>query len=93
MKTVSATYKGKWKAIRTDQSLSKDQKIAQIQETKTAYDAEIKGILTPEQYTKWTEMRKQAKIKMKNTPNGKKMNKKMDNNNDDDLMPIDDDGR
>ncbi len=92
MKTIGATFKGKWQAIRTDQSLSKDQKKAQMQEAKTAYDAEVKAVLTPEQYTKWTEMRNQAKIKMKNTPKGKKMNKKMDDDTDD-LIPMDGDGQ
>jgi periplasmic protein CpxP/Spy len=58
MKTVHGSYQGKFKAIKTDQTLSKEQKMAQMKELKAAQDAETKGILTPDQYTKLGEMKK-----------------------------------
>jgi periplasmic protein CpxP/Spy len=65
MKDVQNTVKGKLQAIKTDKSLTKEQKIAQMKEVNAGLDTEIKGILTPEQYTKWTEEKAQRKEELK----------------------------
>ena len=58
MKTSQNDLKGKMSAIKSDQSLTKEQKKAKMKEIAQAHDAELKNILTPEQYTQMTEMRK-----------------------------------
>jgi periplasmic protein CpxP/Spy len=65
MKDVQNAVKGKLQAIKTDKSLTKEQKMAQMKEINTGLDTEIKGILTPEQYTKWTEEKAQRKEELK----------------------------
>ena len=65
MKTIATNYKGKLQAVRTDNSLSKEQKKAQLKEINAAHDAEIKNVLTPDQYTKWADMKKNRHKKMK----------------------------
>jgi periplasmic protein CpxP/Spy len=61
MKELGQSLKGKIKAIKTDASLSKDQKKMQIGEVAKSHQTELKGILTPEQFTKFTEMKKARK--------------------------------
>ena len=65
MKDIGNTYKGKMQALRTDNSLSKEQKKAQMTEIKKSHDTEVKGVLNTEQYTKMTNMKKQRHDKMK----------------------------
>jgi periplasmic protein CpxP/Spy len=65
MKDVQSTVKGKLQAIKTDKTLTKEQKMAQMKEVNTGLDTEIKGILTAEQYTKWTEEKAQRKEQLK----------------------------
>ncbi len=65
MKDIGNSYKGKMKALRTDNTLSKEQKKAQMADIKKSHDAEIKGVLNADQYTKMTEMKKQRRDKMK----------------------------
>ncbi len=65
LKNIGNTYKGKIKALKTDETLSKDQKKAQMAEMKKAHDAEVKGVLNADQYAKLTEMKKQNHGKMK----------------------------
>jgi periplasmic protein CpxP/Spy len=81
MKTAAATLKGKMQAIRTDNSLAKDQKKTQLQEANAAHDAEIKSILTAEQFTKWTEIKKNRQDKMKEKAKDRKGNKASDDDN------------
>jgi periplasmic protein CpxP/Spy len=88
MKDARATLQGKMKAIKSDNSLSKEQKMAQVKTAATAFDGEVKGILTPEQFTKWSEMKQNMKGKMKGKRQGKKGVKQ-----DDDDMELPDDGR
>jgi periplasmic protein CpxP/Spy len=61
MKELGQSLKGKMKAIKTDASLSKDQKKAQIGEVAKSHETELKAIMTPEQFTKYTEMKKARK--------------------------------
>ncbi|MBL7816982.1 MAG: hypothetical protein JNL70_18305 [Saprospiraceae bacterium] len=65
MKEIGNTYKGKIQAIRTDNALSKEQKKAQLQDVQKSHDAEVKGVLSAEQYTKFTDMKKQRRDNMK----------------------------
>ena len=88
MKEAKATLQGKMKAIKSDTGLSKEQKKAQIKDAAIAFDGQIKGILTPEQYTKWSEMKEKMKGKMKEKRKGKKGLKQ-----DNDEMELPDDGQ
>ena len=59
MKDIGNTSKGKLKAIKTDGTLDKNQKKAQVAEIKQAQDAQLKTDLSPEQYTKLQDMKNQ----------------------------------
>ena len=59
MKDIANTSKGKLKAIKTDGTLDKNQKKAQVAEIKQAQDAQLKTVLSPEQYTKLKDMKSQ----------------------------------
>ena len=65
MKDIGGTYKGKMKAIQSDNTLDKTQKKAQLAELRKAHDTEIKGVLNNDQYAKFTELKKQRADKMK----------------------------
>lgn len=65
MKEIRTAQQGKMKAIKSDQSLTKEQKKAQMQTAMTEHDNAIKGILTPEQQTKMTAMKEKRKADMK----------------------------
>lgn len=65
MKDIGNTYKGKRQALRTDNSLSKEQKKAQMSEMKKSHDSEVKGVLNADQNAKMSEMKKQRRDKMK----------------------------
>jgi Spy/CpxP family protein refolding chaperone len=58
MKTSQNDFKGKMSSIKSDQSMTKEQKKAKMKEIAQAHDAQLKSTLTPEQYTQMTEMRK-----------------------------------
>jgi periplasmic protein CpxP/Spy len=88
MKDARATLQGKMKAIKSDSGLSKEQKAVQIKDAAMAFDGQIKGILTPEQYTKWGEMKEKMKSKMKEKRKGKNGLKQEDDN-----MELPDDGQ
>jgi periplasmic protein CpxP/Spy len=88
MKDAKATLQGKMKAIKSDTGLSKEQKKAQIKDAAIAFDGQIKGIFTPEQYTKWGEMKQKMKGKMKEKRKGKNGLKQEDDN-----MELPDDGQ
>lgn len=65
MKTIGGTYRGKMQAIKSDNTLSKDQKKVQFAELQKAHDAEIKGVLNGDQYAKFTDLKKQHRDNMK----------------------------
>ena len=65
MKDIGNTHKGKMQALKTDNSLSKEQKKAQMGEIRKSHDAAVKGILNADQYTKMTDMKQQHHEKMK----------------------------
>ena len=71
MKTIGGTYRGKMKAIKSDNTLNKDQKKAQFAELQKAHDAEIKGVLNGDQYAKFTDLKKQRRDNMKAHKGGK----------------------
>ena len=66
MKSTTGEFHGRMKAIKTDQTLTKEQKRAKTKELAQAHDAEMKKTLTPEQYTKFSEMKKQRMAQAKN---------------------------
>jgi periplasmic protein CpxP/Spy len=85
MKDARATLQGKVKAIKSDSGLSKEQKMAQIKDATTAFDGQMKGILTPDQFTKWGDMKQKVKSRMKENRKGKNGSKQ-----EDDLELLDD---
>jgi periplasmic protein CpxP/Spy len=88
MKDFGATLKGKMKAIKSDEALSKKDKRAQMKDAATTFDGQVKGLLTPEQYTKWGVMKQNKKSEMKGKVKGKKGVKQ-----EDDDMDLPDDGQ
>ncbi len=54
-KAIADTYKGKMKAIRTDAAAATDKAAVkqQVQTLRASEQAEIKALLTPDQYTKY----------------------------------------
>jgi Spy/CpxP family protein refolding chaperone len=58
MKEIGQSLKGKMMAIKSDASLTKDQKKAQIGDVAKQHQADLKAVLSPEQFTKWEEMKK-----------------------------------
>jgi periplasmic protein CpxP/Spy len=64
MKKIGNDYKGKMKALKTDETLSNEQKKAKMADIKKLHDAEVKGVLNADQYAKLTEMKKQHQGKM-----------------------------
>ena len=81
LKAIQNDFKGKMMAIKSDKSIEKSQKKTQVLDATKKHDADIQAILTPEQATKWTELkskrREQMKGKMKDRK-GKKGNLKED---------------
>ena len=75
MKEIRNTYKGKFKAVRSDKSLSKEQRKMQMQDIQTAHDADMKGLLTAEQYTQFTAAKGKHKEDMKGKHKEKKAQK------------------
>jgi periplasmic protein CpxP/Spy len=65
MRSIANSYQGKLKAIKTDNALSKEDKKTKMKEIMSAQDAEVKGVLSADQYTKWQEMKKNRQGKMK----------------------------
>ena len=65
MKEIGQSLKGKMKAIKSDESLTKDQKRAQVGEVAKQHQADVKAVLSAEQFTKWETMAKERRAKMK----------------------------
>lgn len=61
MKEIKVSFKGKMQAIRTDKALTKEQKKAQVKDMYAAHEAEIKALLSADQYAKWSEVKAQHK--------------------------------
>ena len=55
-KPIFDDMRSKMTALRSDQTLSQDDRRAKIKEIRDAAGAQLKDILTPEQYDKWTKM-------------------------------------
>ena len=75
MKANHADFKSKAQAIRANTSLSKVDRKSQMAALKTSRDQAIQGILTPTQFTQYTQMLEQGKEKMKEKRMEKKQNK------------------
>lgn len=83
MKEMGQSLKGKMKAIKSDESLTKDQKRAQVGEAAKQHEADVKAVLSAEQYAKWEVKAKERRAKMKEH-RGQKGGKKGGNDGDDD---------
>ena len=79
MKEIGQSLKGKMMAIKSDATLTKDQKKTQLGEVAKSHQTEVKALLSPEQFTKWEAMKKEHRGKMKQH-GGKKGNNKSDDN-------------
>ena len=78
MKEIGQSFKGKMKAIKTDESLTKDQKKMQAGEAAKQHQDAVKALLSSDQYTKWEAMAKERRDKMKEY-RGKRGGKGVDN--------------
>ena len=65
MKEIGQSFKGKMKAIKSDEALSKDQKKMQAGEVAKQHEADVKALLSAEQFTKWEAQAKERRAKMK----------------------------
>ena len=74
VKGIGNTYKGKMKAVRSDNTLDKTQKRTQMAEISKVHDAEMKGVLNADQYAKLQEIKKQRHGEMKAHRGGKDKN-------------------
>jgi hypothetical protein len=92
---LSADVDAKYKAIRQahqdavrkvemDKSLAADAKTSQIAALKSKYEADVKGVMSADQYAKWTEKRaKRDARKGERAENRKEHNDKMGDDKDD----------
>ncbi|CAN5407102.1 hypothetical protein BH09VER1_BH09VER1_09700 [soil metagenome] len=60
MKAIMDAQRPAMDALRNDQTLSREDRRAKMQELRKAVEPEIAAILTPEQKTKWEELRSQV---------------------------------
>ncbi len=77
MKEIGQSLKGKMKAIKSDAALTKDQKKVQAGEAAKQHEADVKAVLSAEQFTKWEAEAKERRAKMK-ALRGQKGGKKSD---------------
>lgn len=61
LKAAMDEQREKMKALREDSSLSADDKKAKGKELRDAFQAKVKGILTPEQFEKWQKNMQQRR--------------------------------
>jgi protein CpxP len=59
--SLDEKYKPQMQALRSNTSLSEDDKRAQMKQLHAAKDADLKGILTPDQYAKFETLRSQQR--------------------------------
>jgi Spy/CpxP family protein refolding chaperone len=57
-------------ALRSDTSLTEDQRRAKFEEMHKEAEAKVQAVLTPDQFTKWQEMRQQGRGNWQNRRNG-----------------------
>ena len=79
VQNVNATYKGKLKAIKTDASLSKDQKRAAMLEVGKSHDTEMQSVLTADQYSKFSTMKHDKMAQAKERRGNRKGGTRPDN--------------
>lgn len=73
---AAAAEREKREAIRSNTSLTKEQKRQEMRASRQRMDAAIAAVLTPEQKTKWEEIRAQRKEKAGEGPGVKKWKEK-----------------
>ncbi len=71
MKDIADNNKGKLKAIKSDNTLDKTQKREKMLEVQKSFDSDMKSVLNAEQYTKFTELKKQRRANHKGKRGGK----------------------
>jgi hypothetical protein len=64
IKTIFAQQVTSMQSLRGDESLDREQRMARMKEAREAVDAQVAAILTPEQKSKWDEVRKQREAEM-----------------------------
>jgi periplasmic protein CpxP/Spy len=72
VKDLGNATKGKLKAVKSDNSVGKDQKKAQLKQINDEHEASMKGILSADQFTKWQNFRKEERQKMKDMKGNRK---------------------
>ena len=72
LKEIKGSFKGKMQAIKTDQALTKEQKKTQVKDLFAAHEAEVKAVLSADQYAKWSEAKAQRKTHVKGKHKEKK---------------------
>jgi Spy/CpxP family protein refolding chaperone len=81
VKAIFAGDANEIKAIRQDNSLSEEQKKVKIKEIREAENTKINAKLTPEQQTKWAELKKHSKeARNKRMHSGQGQHKPADSN-------------
>ncbi len=76
LKEVNAEFAPKIKALRSDSTLERRQKRQQVMQLVQQREDKIKGILTPDQLTKYQQLQKEQ---MRNRRNGTGMDAEADN--------------
>jgi periplasmic protein CpxP/Spy len=72
MKEVGKANKEKTEAVKNDATADKDQKKAKLAELKKANEADLKAVLSADQFTKYTEIQKQRKEERDKAKQGEK---------------------
>jgi hypothetical protein len=90
-KAIRKAHQDAVKKVETDKSLTGDAKATQIAALKSKYEADVKGVMSSEKYTKWTE--KRAKRDAKKGERGDKMKDHKEKENDDDKGEKDSDNK
>jgi periplasmic protein CpxP/Spy len=70
MREIGQSFKGKMSAIKTDASLTQDQKKIQMAEVAKTHQAELKTVLSAEQLAKFEEMKQTRRANRKGKKGG-----------------------
>lgn len=85
IKELRQWHKGTMQSIRSNASLSKEQKKQQVQDSNAKREEKIKSILSPEQYQKWQTIKTKAIEEHKAKKGGKGHGRHKGENHDDDM--------
>lgn len=72
-KAIDQKYMDSFRKVRSDSSLTKENKKAEMKKLRDGRDGEIKGVLTADQYKKWQDIKAQNADKRKHRgPRGRR---------------------